>query len=57
MSIEGERDALILRLLSHILIKLHAGREWGLDEAGVLALTKEAESMAEASQAPAHARE
>ena len=51
MSIEGERDALILRLLSQILIKLHAGREWGLDEAGVLALTKEAESMAEASQA------
>ena len=46
----GERDALILRLLSQILIKLHAGRQWGLDEAGVLALTKEAESVAEASQ-------
>lgn len=50
MSIKGERDALILRLLSQVLIKLHSGRQWGLDEAGVLSLTKEAEAMAKARE-------
>ena len=50
MSVKGERDALILRLLAQILIKLHCGRAWGLDEQGVVGLTQEAEAMAKARE-------
>lgn len=46
--IRDEYRALVLRLLAQILIKLHAGPQWGADETTVLGLTTEAENLAKA---------
>lgn len=46
----GHAAAVGLRLLAQILVKLYAGPQWGLDEEGILWLTKEAEICAKAME-------
>lgn len=46
MMIEGECVALVLRMLSQILIKLHAGPAWGESEEGVRRMIDEAYQFA-----------
>lgn len=38
--------AMVLRLLSQILIKVHAGKEWGASEEKVKSLSLDAEDLA-----------
>ena len=38
--------ALVLRLCAQILIKVHAGPQWGVDESEVLRLTRQAHDLA-----------
>lgn len=48
--VKGQADAMILRLLAQILIKTHAGKVWGAQEAEILKLTREAEELARARE-------
>ena len=46
----SDAERLILRMLAQLLIKVHAGTDWGEGDAGVSALVKQALVLAEAEE-------
>lgn len=47
-----EIDAQLLTLLTQILIKVHAGKEWGETDAGVIQLTQRSAQMVQSLAHP-----